>query len=790
MSRPLPFVIVALALILTAPLVVHAGGVTAPQVETAINKAKVFLYAQQKEGNWEIVQKKAGNEGNADLDKAQWGGLTSIVAYALLAAGDDAQANPKLAQAVKFLRAADINGTYALAMRMQVWLLLPRTHENSQAMHRDALFLVNAVKTQGTAKGYYNYWKDEEGGRFDRSVSQYGVLGMWAAAQMNVEVPTPYWRFVEEAWRRDQRKDGGWDYDGNQLPTPAMTAAGLATLFITQDMVHGQEGIGCKGNFKDPHLDAALNWMTQHNKEYYNAWPFYTLYGVERVGVASGYRYFGTFDWYREGAAWLLTQQQADGGFGGNGPERIYNTCFATLFLVRGRAPVMMNKLEYSIEPPGYNPAANAQAARNAPPAQLANWNNRPRDAANLAHWMSGRLERYINWQVVNTRTDPDDWLDAPILYIAGNQVFNPRPEDAAKIKHYIESGGLVLGNADCSNGAFANSFQHFGERLFPGEKFRDLPADHLIYTQPYSSKNWRIRPPVKALSNGARELMVLLPAGDPAKLWQVQSFMGTSQGAAEVAANTFLYTVSKTELRHKDETYLVKADPNIKAERTVKVARLMYEGKDCIPDPEPGGWRRLAAVSHNSFKTDLDVVPVTLGQGKLTGEFKVAHLTGTKRLEISPKGIAELKKWVNEGGTLIVDAAGGNYDFAQAAESQLAAMFPPAKPPFPLLRVEHPVYTALGGPTPIEYRAFARRTLSNSNGPRLRGLEVNNRAAVFFSGEDLSCGLVGSSTDGIHGYMPSTATGLMLDMIYFGAGVKPPPPPPPSTKPAAPAPK
>jgi hypothetical protein len=665
-----------------------------------------------------------------------------------------------LAEAVKFLRGADVNGTYALGMRMQVWLLLPKVAENKQAMLKDANFMLNQVKLEGEAKGYYNYYKDDNGGRYDRSVSQYGVLGMWAAAQMNVEVPTPFWKVIETAWRKDQVQDG-WCYEGKNPPTPAMTAAGLATLFVIQDQVHGTEGIECKGNFKDPVLEKALAWMGKHSGEFYNnPWPFYTLYGVERVGVASGYKYFGTFDWYRDGAAWLLTQQQPDGGFGGGGPERIYNTALSMLFLVRGRAPVMMNKLEYAIDFAGDK-------------AKETHWNNRPRDAANIAHWASGQLERYINWQIVNTSVDPDGWHDAPILYITGNQAFNLKAEDAAKIKRFVEQGGLVVANADCNTPIFSSTFEKFGEKLFPGNKFRDLPPDHLILNQPYSSKNWRTKPAIKGLSNGAREMVLIFTSGDPAKLWQVQSFLGTSQGAAELMANVFLYTANKAELRHKDETYLVKADPKVAASGSVKVARLMYEGKDVAPDPEPGGWRRLAAVSHNSFKTDLDVVPVTLGQGKLSGEFKVAHLTGTRKFDLAPKAADELQKWLAGGGTLIVDACGGNGDFALSAEGLVGALCAPARAPFPVLAADNPVYSATGAPAAVTYRAFAKRNLASLSAGRLRGIEVNNRTAVYFSNEDLSAGLVGQSVDGIYGYSPETASTLMLGMIYQAAGAR-----------------
>ena len=76
--------------------------------------------------------------------------------------------------------------------------------------------------------------------RIDHSVSQYGVLGLWAATQLDVPIPAATWKTIDDTWRREQNPDGGWGYGSdNPASTPAMTAAGIATLFITQDMLQG-----------------------------------------------------------------------------------------------------------------------------------------------------------------------------------------------------------------------------------------------------------------------------------------------------------------------------------------------------------------------------------------------------------------------------------------------------------------------------------------------------------------------------------------------------------------------
>jgi hypothetical protein len=49
----------------------------------------------------------------------------------------------------------------------------------------------------------YAFYKGKAQGEgwYDHSVSQYGVLAMWAINQMNIEIPGDYWKVTEEAWR-------------------------------------------------------------------------------------------------------------------------------------------------------------------------------------------------------------------------------------------------------------------------------------------------------------------------------------------------------------------------------------------------------------------------------------------------------------------------------------------------------------------------------------------------------------------------------------------------------------
>jgi hypothetical protein len=751
--------IAAIAAVLTFSS--SAKAATPEQVDEAIKKAINYIYSQQQGGNWEIVAQRDPKGDAHQVQGYQWGGLSSLATCALLYAKESPQ-EPRVKEALDWLIKADVYGIYALGFRCQVWQMAQNVPGVKQKALEDFNLLKKAVHQRGAyTAGMFPYafyeGKHIREGWYDHSVSQYGVLAMWAINQMNIEVSSDYWRLTEKAWKEHQNDDGGWQYkfrEGEGGSTLPMTAAGLATLFITQDYVHSMAGLNCTGNITDKHLERALRWVSLNFRKFESATPYYTLYGIERVGVASGYKYFGKDDWYQIGADYLVKNQGEDGSWGAeeehSNAKKVPNTAFGLMFLVRGRAPVLMNKLDYAVDTAGDK-------------AKPATWNQRPRDVANITRWIGKQVEKDLNWQIVNLEAKAEELHDAPILWISGRDPLNLTEEQEAKLKQFAEGGGLILGHADCASKPFTESFKKLGSKLFPYE-FKELHESHPIYTGQQYQKRAARPASVLGLSNGARELMLLIPAADPGKAWQTQTFMGPErEPLAQLMANIFLYSVDKKNLRNKGETYIVAATPG-EAEKKVKVARLEYAGNW---NPEPAGWKRLNAVMHNNNGTDLVVEQVKVGTGKLTG-FQVAHLTGTTKFSFNTKEESELKKFVEDGGVLVVDAAGGAGEFALAAEAAMTKMI--GAKAFTVLKGDNEIFANAGADAgQVEYRQFAKKVLGNIKTPRLR-MATLGKGKVYLSQEDLSVGLVGQPVDGIYGYEPKTATAIMSNIIVSAA--------------------
>ena len=184
-----------------------------------------------------------------------------------------------------------------------------------------------------------------------------------------------------------------------------MTVAGIATLSILKSMLRtddlNPDGTpNCCGD--DPAereleiaVEAASNWLTRYfavsRNPQYNSHTLYYLYGLERAGRLAGRRFFGEHDWYREGAAFLLRNQDPrTGGWVGNGfgeSNEIVGTAFSLLFLAKGLSPVLINKLKYEGGPRGDD-----------------GWQTHPADARNLTFHVSGlpKWPKLVTWQVLD----------------------------------------------------------------------------------------------------------------------------------------------------------------------------------------------------------------------------------------------------------------------------------------------------------------------------------------------------------------------------------------------------
>jgi hypothetical protein len=729
----------------TRHLRVEDQGLTDQEIGDAIGRGANFLLTQFNNG------RLVGDNFRGDP------GLNALCVYALLQCGQavpDERLNGR-AKGMKTmldnLRNSNMSGyeTYGRAIRATALAVYNRA-EDRDALKADVMWLIASAKNGAYTYSMYGYRNRDYGAHWDNSNSQYGLLGVWSGAEVGMEVPRSYWSQVQNHWYETQVPSGEWNYDGSaDGGTLSMSVAGIASLFVTHDYLDAPLfGTSVGRDPFSPPLARGLAWLEKDDNclKVTTGWPGYTLYGIERVGLASGFKYFGTNDWYRELAGKLVRMQGEDGSWTNRGMmrlrwqiagrEELIETAYSLLFLARGRHPIIMNKLRFA-----------------------GSWANRPRDLANLSRFASRELERPLNWQVIPIERDWTEWMDSPILYMASHQAPKLSETNIAKLRQFIDAGGMLFTQADGGAELFNNFILELSRKLLPNFEWTDLPLDHEIY-----SLNYRVepKPKLRCISNGSRILMLHSPQ-DLTQYWQLRSEK-TQRNAFELGVNMFIYAAGKADLRNRlSSNYLAasKQEPTYH----IRLARLKYGG---LWDPEPGAFPRFAKWFKYQTGYELDLTTISVPELN-AAKFQIVHITGTAAWTPSDAESAVLRRYVNEGGVLLIDACGGAWGFGQSVGNEmLPKVFVGAK--MSAVGNEHPLLAGnLDGMDNLakpQLRAYTEQKLGKVAG-KFEMYRLG-KGRIIYSSIDLTSGLLGTNTWSILGHKPAYAQSFVKNVLLW----------------------
>ncbi|MDP6060177.1 MAG: DUF4159 domain-containing protein, partial [Pirellulaceae bacterium] len=464
-----------LALTLAATTIT-AQSVTDQEVTTAIGRMKRHFYRIQdrQSGHWE-----------ASYRNSHYGGETALVVLALLLSGESAQ-SPPLAKAIGWLAKAQLNSTYAVALRAMVWSHLPDSYHERLVV--DAKWLLEAAASHG--RHLFDY-RSHKTSRFDHSVTQFATLGLWGAAKRGVRIPAVFWSRLQTHFLDSQTLDGGWGYNDTGAAYGSMTAAGLTVLLVCRQQLNpNSTDVPERLNRS---IDDALKWLDHRFDGAKNPasgrWPYYYLASIERVALAGGIRQLNGQDWYRVGARHILDQHFIDESSPafGSVTSSPWQTAFALMFLARGQYPVWISKLA----------------------VPELRWNRRPNDIHQLTEYLSNVSERELNWQVVTVDSPAQNWINAPLLYLTSSESVALTESQQQHVKRYLELGGTLVASPIKGSSKFKVSIRRLVRAMHPRFRMRPLGADHPLFRSVHRLKAGT-GGPVFGLSNGVRELVLL----------------------------------------------------------------------------------------------------------------------------------------------------------------------------------------------------------------------------------------------------------------------------------------
>ncbi len=739
------------------------------QVKKGIDGGVRFLKAKQlANGSWE----------KPELPPVLEGGQTCLATLALLTCGVPV-ADPAVKGGLTWVRRHESKQTYIRAL--QAIILAEANLPEDKALLADHVkWLVDNRVMDGAKLNGWDY-SNSSIQRADGSNTQYAVLGLWAAKQAGAEVKKEVWEAIRKHYLDEQdKKTGGWIYAPGGLspstnPTITMTTAGISGLLVAgMELNAGREEFDNTGGpasncGKYPDSEAIAKGFSFVNRNFsieLRLRTFYHLYGLERTGRLSGERFFGEFDWYREGAKYIIPRQKQDGSWFSTGTWDqwpIVSTSLSLMFLSKGRTPVLMSKLVHGPWPRQ---------------SEDLDWNNDRNDLRHLVAHASKELfkNQPLAWQTVDIMkaanqdnlTDTDkqrltsDLLQSPILYITGHrspaQRFTGTEKDL--LKRYVDNGGFILVEACCKSQEFDVGFQQFVRELWPDYDLTPLGAEHPVWQTPAVVQPGQPHQ-LFGLSQGCKTVLIYSPqdlscrweSGKPEDARCVQAF--------RLGLNIVAYATGMQPPQprlYQPPVAANKSDPAVIPRGTLKVAQLKHGGDW---QPAPKAMRKL--MEHLNSFAGIDVALKTENRplhDKDLVDFKLLYMHGRNAFKFDPDDLEPLRFNLKNGGLLFADACCGREEFDKSFRALIEATLPKSAlervPANDALFSKELAGEALTEQS-IRYRTKASQPYQNLP-PYLEGVKHDGRWVVLYSKYDIGCALENHQSPDCRGYDNASA--------------------------------
>lgn len=806
----------ALSLVLAPTL---RAEITAEQVLNSIEGGKKFLLEAQNPSNGSWVDSGNGHPV----------GATSLVLLALINSGMSPQ-EKAIARGLDYLRKAkEPTQTYDASLLIMVLAAAKEGGTDDARIASLVKQLEQSQSSRGPNSGGWSYHHNSRG-ESDNSNSQFALLGLREAQYAGIPVSRHVWELARTYWTQRQNNDGGWNYKTRgDSSYNSMTAAGVSSLVIAESMLpegkdENPDGtpICCGQESDDNAVERGIAWFGREGDYRIDRnldgprWPHYSLYGLERVGRLSGRRFFGNHDWYREGAELLLDRQDPRlGSWKGRNENPVIGTSMALLFLSKGLAPVLINKLKYGParlireNAPGRKPArVPAQAApnaqRGAPRAKHARekWNLHPRDTRNLTEMIT-RLPRWpkllvtqeVDIDVAIARGGVEDLLQAPVLFINGAEDPSFEPQHVELLRQYVDQGGFIFAEAACQKTGFEAGFRKLIEDMYPqGEhRLERLPSDHPVYQSEYLIDAESTE--LSGVDIGCRT-GIIFSGHDFACLWDKWSVVdppGRSLPLKEaivkanrVGVNVIAYASgrqppNKLAAQHRreptdvpDEQKPPVASRDQQIERGfLQIAKLRHGG-DWNAAPSALHNLLVALKARGGVAASTEERDLPLADPQLA-KFPMVYMHGRNPFRFPAEERERLREYLDRGGVLFADACCSLAPFDRSFRELMEQIYPDQK----LKRIppEHALFTKATGhnlerikrrepaTAPLEKGANAQVV---DEEPFLEGIEIDGRFVVIYSKYDISCALERQTSAGCAVYSHEDATKIATNVVLY----------------------
>ena len=408
-------------------------------------------------------------------------------------------------------------------------------------------------------------------------------------------------------------------------------------------------------------------------------------------------------------------------------------------------------------------------------------WTRTPNDLKGLLQWMSQEMK--VNFSS-NTKQFAEISSDAqlnPILYRSGYKPFRLTKNEVRNLREYLLNGGTIIFNSLVGNPDFYRSARQAAQEILPENTLYRVRMDHPVFHSFYEIDKITYRPRMvrdKVATDPYPWLdgvdldnrtAIFISRWDFALGWEAshyESWGYVDADARKIGANIMSYITAMRDAGRSvgKSVELVNADK--KTAGKFRVGQIIHDGP----------WKTRAAAFPmllNQFHAATGTpVSFELRDVSLTDaaiyEMPFLYMTGTTDFVLTEAEVDALRRFLNNGGVLLVEAGEGRQSFDAAFRQQIAKVLPGKT--LSALAAGHEIFTKPLNAAVVKARpALAvRRENQLEMAPELFGIELNGTLSVIYTPNDLSAGWEHALAPYALGYESKDATALGVNVLYY----------------------
>ncbi len=580
----------------------------------------------------------------------------------------------------------------------------------------------------------------------DLSATEFAVIALRDCVQLGYEIPVAVWERSRAFWTLIQNADGGWpeffnEADPSDRTSPSRisgTLAGVAMLScceyeiaVAADRTESDRPLSSE---ESEALKRGRQWLMEHcsttpGPDGDSQSGLDHLYGLERSFRPHGALFLGEEQWFRHHAVSMLRRQHRSHGFW-PGNHQAMSTSYALIALSSGVSQAQMTHVLLE----------GNTAARTRQRSPRAVWDLNERF---LGIQRSHRLgvPHELDFRTLRqSETQPEPFLESPVLFLTGIDALQWSNRDLARLKSYVNQGGLLLIAPEAASEDFLQGIRKLARGLadpYDGELSR-VPEHHPVMSAMFQlpveqTELWE-------LNTGCRTVLLYSRLELPVA-WSLRSHQRTAESelAVHIGMNVLAYAgnapipPSRPPSNTRSED-LLAADPGL-----LKVGQVHIT--NTLPTP-PDSLKNLFQFVNQNAGSLVASEPSEISlDDKRIAHFPVLYWHGAHAFTLSADQCQTLRQHLDRGGVLIADACCGSPEFDRAFRRAMTEVYPERS--LTAISADHEV-----GGTETFFDLSETRWQPSPRAPDLpgvplpvlEGIDHAGRYAVIYSPFDLSC--------------------------------------------------